>query len=386
MLQSVPDHVLVDLIDQYLDDRQSLGRTSQVCRSLNDTLCEPSYWRTKLIARFGPDASLYHPQFRERFDSSISTTDSEDGGHPKDVYGATHVLEQRFTSGSFCSRGRVYHSNPITCIVMDGSNVYVTDNSGQVLLLCQGEEPTLIPFHSLPSPSSCISIIKNERFCAGHLDGCISWFGIEEPASIIQVHSGRVTALSQLGSLTLSVSSKDQSLRLTDAEKQTECQARKLSADAAPNTVAALSENSAMVGCRDDRCRVYDFRVSGLPVQTIELIDWCLCVEAAPNNPFHVRASDKAVHLFDLRTIESPIETRHMNRRLISKFKSDSTLRLVSCSLDGHLRVSSLENADSRVTSLFCSDDFVLATDFDRTNLCCGGMNGKLELFTFHVF
>jgi WD40 repeat protein len=80
----------------------------------------------------------------------------------------------------------------------------------------------------------------------------------------------------------------------------------------------------------------------------------------------------------------APLESRHRGRRLISKFKSDGSLRMVSCGLDGEIKVSSLESLESTVTSIYSDDDYLLAVDFNRTRLICGGMNGLIEVFSFN--
>jgi WD40 repeat protein len=95
------------------------------------------------------------------------------------------------------------------------------------------------------------------------------------------------------------------------------------------------------------------------------------------------RASDKAVKTFDTRFPTMFIEERHRSSRLISRFKSDGKLRLVSCGLDGHVLVSSLEQRIELPVSLHSEDDYILAIDFDRTMLACGGINGKFSVFTF---
>jgi WD40 repeat protein len=112
--------------------------------------------------------------------------------------------------------------------------------------------------------------------------------------------------------------------------------------------------------------------------------DWCLCVEPDPFNTHIFRASDKAVKVFDTRNPSECIEERHSGRRLISRFKSDGKLRLVSCGLDGHVLVSSLEERKCvKPVSLHSENDYILAVDFDRTRLACGGINGKFSIFTF---
>ena len=127
--------------------------------------------------------------------------------------------------------------------------------------------------------------------------------------------------------------------------------------------------------------RILDFR-SGDYVTILPMEDWSLCVEADSSDTV-IRASDRAVKTFDLRLPEQPIESRHNGRRLISQFKSDSKLRLVSCGLDGQVLVSSLESNHCQPSPVHSCDDYILSIDFDRTRLACGAINGKYNLFTF---
>ena len=383
--EPMTDHVLLDMIDRFLDGSiEVLCRSSQVCRDWNDALSGNILWRTKLKSRFGKDPSLYHPKYRDLFDST-STSGSESDLDLKEVYAATHVLERRFSRGTFTSRGRYFMDNPITCIGMSGSCAYVADSQGNLRKF----DTSIIPdfeenkCHCLEFTSPVSSMITTDfgLKATGHSDGTIR---ASNSSLAVKSHEGRVNALVSVGeSGVLSVSPRDASLALTDLVGNCVSQVRHLHVDSAPNTIACSDTNTTIAGCRDDACRIYDLRAPGGPVALVALSDWCLCVESSGQNPYLFRASDKAVHLFDLRNPSGgPIETLHKSDRLVSKFRSDFSLRLVSCGLDGELRISSLES--QQVVSLHSSEDYILATDFDRTTLCCGGMNGKFEIFYFN--
>ena len=385
--EKIPDHILIDMVDQFLEGSvQAICRGSQVCKYWNQAFCETQLWRSKLLSRFGSDPAYYHPQFRDRFDS-VSTTDSDEELGHKEVYAATHVLERRFSGGAFISRERHYHPHPITCLAIRDSAVFLADSRGSVStfdissLPVEGNE-RLAPCVQFSSPVSSIVISDNEFVITGHLDGSIRGSDTLE----IQVHDSRVTDLAIVDNFSLlSVSSRDACISLTDLSDSCVSQMRRLSNESAPTTVAALSPTTAIIGCRDNCCRIYDWRQPGGPASIVEMADWCLCVETSPlpSNPLMFRASDKGVHLFDSRHLSSPVETRHKSNRLISKFRSDFSLRLVSCGFDGELKISSLESQNGDV-SIHTADDYILAADFDRTTLCCGGMNGKIEVFSFN--
>lgn len=111
----------------------------------------------------------------------------------------------------------------------------------------------------------------------------------------------------------------------------------------------------------------WDLRVGNEhPVQNFRHDDWVLMVEAgedqattnAPDrtrssssssssSSHMVRAADKAIHMWDARNPGEKLETRHAHRKLVTRFHSVSRQtaapRLVSCSLDGSVKISSLE-------------------------------------------
>ena len=388
LLAKVPDHVLVDLVENFVGGSvETACRGAQICRSWNDALSSSIFWRSKLRSRFGVRPELYHPEFRERFDST-STASSESGIHPRDVYGATHLLERRFSSGLFGSKERICDDAPITALHMNGS-VAVASNSGGSLTVVPTNSSS--SFDSLPrvqtgSVISCLAGQSDNQIWSAHQDGSIQLWDIQELSQVANhsVHNSRVSGLVATNEKVLTISSKDGTLRVCDISVESVNIAQNFAPDSTPNSIASVDQNLVMLGCRDNTCRLVDLRIreQGLPV--VHLADWCLCVEPCTSNPSHVRASDKAVHLFDLRMLLAPLESRHKGRRLISDFKSDGSLRMVSCGLDGEIKVSSLESLGSAVTSIYSDDDYLLAVDFNRTTLICGGMNGLIEVFSFN--
>jgi hypothetical protein len=399
VIDRIPDHLLVDLLERYLGGAiTAICRTSQVCKSWNLALSDTTFWGTKLASRFGSSSELHHPHFRDRADST-ATTFSEAEIHPRDVYAATHTLEYRFSSGNFTSRDKVFNESAITCLTIVRDTLFASDCTGVIrrIAMDSGFPAMQVPeAQRLNESGSCVNtdspvstlIPFNEKFLlSGHLDGSIRLWQdqLESPTRVV-AHESRVTCAAQSspGEM-VSVSSKDSSLKGIDLTCSRVREIRSFEPEGAPNTVASIDTNLIAVGCRDNTCRLIDTRTRQFSSNmSLNLEDWCLCVEPCTSSPNFLRASDKSVHLFDLRNPSQPADTRHRSNRLISRFKSDSSLRLVSCGLDGEVRVSSLEKPEGTVTSLHAEDDYLLALDFDRTTLCCGGMNGKLQVFSFN--
>merc|ERR1712048_167264 len=113
----------------------------------------------------------------------------------------------------------------------------------------------------------------------------------------------------------------------------------------------------------------------------------------------------------DLRRVGGhPLSTSHRHRKLISRFRADP-LRLASCSLDGCVKVSSLEEPEVRraspfaspesspffgpsaaplglgdgfdVCTLRASSDYVLCIDFDAARLFAGSVDGCVDVYDF---
>lgn len=380
---SIPDHLLVDLMSDFLDGSiRDSCRVAQVCRSWNYAISDKLYWEQRLCSDFGHDQMLYHPHFRDRSDS-VSTEASD--FHPREIYGATHTLEQRFTSGDFQSRSRMYHKGAVTCVVMAEDQVVVGDSKGIISIYdSQIQAPPSGPMRIVSSSPITALTINDRILLSGHSSGGITVWDSPNSGNFLQVHeaSSRISGMVVSDSTLITASTVDGSVRGTDLHTGNEIFVRRFSPDGPPNAITALAPNILFTGCRNNRAVVVDARSdSRNDSLSIPLSDWCLCVEGSPD-PNLVRMSDKAVHLFDLRRIDRSVESRHSSDRLISRFKSDAALRLVSCGLDGQVKVSSLKS--DQVTCIHSSEDYILSLDFSRTTLCCGGMNGKLELYDFN--
>ena len=374
------------MLAQFLDNSiREPCRVSQVCKSWSIALGNEVFWSDKLHARFGADRDLYHPRFRE--------PDVSDFAHPREVYGATHALERRFSTGEFRSRSRSSIDSPVTCIAMATNQIAVGDVKGRIHFydnpdMVDHDSPSTTPTEPVvvetSAPVSCLTY-AGSTLISGHANGLLSVWPIEVGPTVIPVHqqNARVSGIAlSFATSIITASSADQSVRVTDLSTTADIFVRRFAPDAAPNTVSSDGSNLVLIGCRDSKSRLVDLRTSNSCI-VFELDDWCLSVEIS-TDPNYIRASDKAVRLFDIRNPAVSVESRHQSQRLISRFKSDSSLRLVSCGLDGEVKVSSLEAPDTRPTSLWTDDDYILSIDFNRTTLTCGGMNGKFETFSFN--
>lgn len=391
LAQKIPDHLLVDMLSDFIESRdEAFCRTSQVCRSWNRALSDSSFWESRLRSRFGLSTDLYHPGYRDRFESH-STDSSESEAHPKEVYGATHALERRFSSGAFVARSRTCIRATITSACIRDETVFLSDSFGSIYSQSvsppSGGEgnfscPLPSPILTCSCPVSCLSVsVRSFSLVAGLRDGSIlMWPDLTIDPVLRKVHSSRISGLASTADSLIFVSTNDGLLSITDLQTGDVVSNRRFAPEASPNAVSVCGENTILVGCRDNSCRLVDSRTDAAAM-SIPLSDWCLCVEGS--DTFLIRASDKAVNLFDLRNVDNAIDARHRSHRLVSKFKSDQALRLVSCGLDGEVKVSSLESLAAPI-SVHAEDDYILAIDFDRTTMCCGGMRGKLETFIFN--
>lgn len=388
-VHEIPDHILVDVMNEYMDDPLKFQlRMSSVCRRWGEALSDRDLWRTQLQKRFGMSGKFIHPRYRRSIVSSCSAEASWCDVHPKEVYGATHSLERRFSAGIFVSRSRFHMKSVISCVTISPGGIFVGDVRGRISRhrhCPPSAEPIVDGIFASSSPVSALQAPSHiPALLSGHSNGTISIWASSDRASL-QVHdvSSRVSSIVSNSSSIMSVSSIDSSLRLTDFQTGKVSTIRRFSSAAIPNAVALPSSlpNIALVGFRDNCARVIDTRTERDCLK-FSLTDWCLCVEACDDHNLF-RASDKSVKLFDVRSTSNPIEQRHLSDRLVSRFKSDSALRLVSCGLDGEVKISSLE-VDKNPVSIHACQDYILCVDFDRTTLVCGGMSGKVEFFSFN--
>jgi WD40 repeat protein len=169
-----------------------------------------------------------------------------------------------------------------------------------------------------------------------------------------------------------------------------------------------------LTGSHDKTMRLWDIRQGGgrdAQVAQWDQHTWVTCVDFHPTHEHLVFSSDKSVHLWDLRKIDNtPVKSSHKHKKLVSRFRADP-LRLASCSLDGSVKVSSLEAPEVRcvspqtsprsssarapdgfndpssyhVSTLRTSADYVLSIDFDASHLVAGCVDGSVEVYDFSL-
>lgn len=195
---------------------------------------------------------------------------------------------------------------------------------------------------------------------------------------------------------------------------------------------ASPSGHTLVTGGLDRSMRLWDLRSGGEAVATWELHDWAMCVDFHPTSEHTLVSADKAVNMWDLRQPgERAISSMHRHQKLISRFRLDP-LRLVTCSLDGCVKVSSLEepavrhasprssplvsprstplsspqlsptesqllsprvpllgdfgsawSLQDKVCTLRSSKDYILCIDFDASRLLAGGVDGQVHVYNF---
>ena len=376
---ALPDHILFSVIENFVDENlSSIGTVAQVCRDYHNALSNPSFWSLKLYGRF--DAEFFHPCY-----TSTSHID------PRSVYQATHVLEKCFTRGLFSAKSNFRTPNSIiTAIRIHDGNLVVGASDGSVKYVglpndsaAQAADLTgTINSHPDMSGVTCLAPLGCD-IVSGHTDGSLF---VHKPTSPERLPTqlpltSPITSIAGIGDTKVFFSTHG-CIQMYDLETQTRVLTKRTSPDALPNSVSVRG-SVAVIGFRDKKARIIDLR-SGEYVTSIAMSNWCLCVET-DSSDYILRASDRAVKTFDLRSPSAPLDIRHGTNRLISQFKSDSKLRLVSCGLDGQVLVSSLEPSKCFETpqSVHACEDYILTLDFDRTRLACGGINGKYNLFTF---
>jgi len=233
-------------------------------------------------------------------------------------------------------------------------------------------------------------------------------------------HSGRVSAIATCGSgrdVLLSAASDGLVKAWTlEADRFGELLQAFPGHDAAVVSVAAspMGRSIFLSGSHDRTMRLWDMRQVG-EVARWQQRDWVTCVDFHPTMDEQVLSSDKFVHQWDVRRIGStPLSSTHRHKKLVSRFRVDP-LRLASCSLDGSVKVSSLEAPEMRVASplasptvgpspapvfpslldtlrangggdvctLRTSADYVLCIDFDATRLLAGSVDGRVDAYDF---
>eukprot|EP00929_Paragymnodinium_shiwhaense_P028641 TRINITY_DN16569_c0_g1_i3.p1 TRINITY_DN16569_c0_g1~~TRINITY_DN16569_c0_g1_i3.p1 ORF type:complete len:551 (-),score=69.41 TRINITY_DN16569_c0_g1_i3:166-1818(-) len=181
-------------------------------------------------------------------------------------------------------------------------------------------------------------------------------------------------------------------------------------------SLAALPQGGPifLTGSHDRTMRLWDARRgTGQAAEVARWTqrDWVTCVELHPTRDHLAFSSDKSVYQWDLRQPGvAAVAESHRHRKLVSRLRGDP-LRLASCSLDGCVKVSSLEEPAVRcisptpsprsqrewgrltateiweggdeVCTLRASADYVLCIDFDASRLFAGSVDGCVDVYDF---
>ncbi|PFH35524.1 WD domain, G-beta repeat-containing protein [Besnoitia besnoiti] len=161
---------------------------------------------------------------------------------------------------------------------------------------------------------------------------------------------------------------------------------------------------------RDRFVHVFDIRAGELPVASCgRHDDWAMCVHITDGLGDHVfETADRAVHTWDLRRLigdgggrggasartATALVERHRHKQLISGMRLDA-FRLVSCSLDGCVLLSSLENrslstpgedtvpqhTDFSVLRQRGETQWMLGVDFAETKMVTATVDGAIQIY-----
>mmetsp|Transcript_65477 Transcript_65477/g.122160 ORF Transcript_65477/g.122160 Transcript_65477/m.122160 type:complete len:601 (+) Transcript_65477:76-1878(+) len=281
----------------------------------------------------------------------------------------------------------------------------------------------------LPLAHATTDVKEPSVLAAGYSMGQLSAWDLFTGASVAPAgwqtaHAGRIPALASLcGGHTLLSASSDGLVKAWDLNAHrfgelvrtftaTSSRGDGQLVETAGNKVASVAASPRdmglfLTGGHDRQVRLWDSRQANV-VSHWQQHDWATCVDFHPLVTDRVYSSDKCVHEWDLRQLAQPLQSRHRHRKLISRFRLDP-LRLASCSLDGTVKVSSMEAPNMRRASphasrthsgqrgespaelrrgcdaktLCASTDYVLSMDFDAERLIAGGVNGQVDVYDF---
>lgn len=467
-LQELPRELLVDIAEQFLESPVwhlcQLGETSE---HLGKVFNDEALWQGFFETRF---REAEKSPSRKRSSQRQARESSPPGA--RQMYAELHSLEMRFREGLYSARSTL--SNPHKGVpvldlriapgpvstaafaaLRDGSiMVYDLDpenccsSEAEQAACCDAHERSPAkPLQELTGPQGagpalcCLPVElhpSNGRYqsdqsppvtlFAGHALGRLAAWDVPSGCPIVvqpweQAHSDRISALAAFGGEMLLSAGGDRLVKAWDLGTNRFGDARQTFAghEAAVVSVAAspFGRETFLTGSHDRTMRLWDARQgSSSEVAVWRQQDWVTCVEFHPTSPHHIFGSDKSVHQWDLRMAgSSPMTSLHRHRKLISRFRVDP-LRLASCSLDGCVKASSLEDPGVRhasphaspasspvhrpapspgtpqlgaafaenmrdVCTLCSSADYVLCIDFNETRLLAGAVDGRVDAYDF---
>lgn len=449
-LHQLPRELLAEIAEQFLE--------SPVWH-----LCQLGETSPQLGQIFMDDA-LWHKAFQERFrDASTSPRRRSHSRSPSPSarlsYAQFHLLEMRFRGGMYNTKSKLDNPHRGVAVLdlriapgVTSTTAFASLRNGSIMVYdlappvfkddADSDIGTNVtaPTQAAPLRELSPSVAGGPALCcfpielaqsvsapalllvAGYAHGHIGTWDVssQRPLStraLEEAHVGRVSALANIERTLLSASSDNlvKSWDL-DSERFGTQVASFLGHSASVVSLAAAPGGSPLflTGSHDRTVRLWDLRQGGDPVARVQQHDWVTCVDFHPTKIEQVFSSDKRVHLWDLRRPGgNTLSSSHCHRKLISKFRVDP-LRLASCSLDGSVKVSSLEDpsrqrasphpspevsphrgpraspgvpvtafGSSDVSTVRTSSDYVLCIDFDATRLLAGGVDGRVDVYDF---
>lgn len=458
-LEELPRELLVDIAGQFLESPVwHLCQLGEASEHLGKIFNDEALWQGTFETRFG-EAEKSPSRKKQRASSPTSS---------RQMYAELHLLEMRFREGRYSSRSSLGNphkgvavldlrlspgpfSTAAFAALRDGSiMVYDLDPKPGVDQECHEPQPAK-PLQELTGaegagPALCCLPVEVPRasdnssetsplmLFAGFALGRLSTWDLQAGRPLVvqsweQAHTGRISALAALGTVNsggctaLLSASGDGLVKAWDigADRFGDLRQTFAGHETAVVSVAAspLERSTFLTGSHDHTMRLWDARQQdGGAVASWRQQDWVTCVDFHPTSSHTIFSSDKSVHQWDLRkTGSGPVASLHRHRKLISRFRVDP-LRLASCSLDGCVKVSSLEDPGVRhasphaspmnsptmgpssppalpdlhthlaenasdVCTLRSSADYVLCIDFDATRLLAGAVDGRVDAYDF---
>eukprot|EP00928_Gymnodinium_smaydae_P038950 TRINITY_DN26733_c0_g1_i1.p1 TRINITY_DN26733_c0_g1~~TRINITY_DN26733_c0_g1_i1.p1 ORF type:complete len:607 (-),score=142.89 TRINITY_DN26733_c0_g1_i1:161-1981(-) len=466
-LQKMPKELLVDIARQFLSapvwHSCQLGEASP---DLGKVFLDDSLWEQFLEGRLSRGCP---PRGASKRSSSgrLLGLRRQSSERARESYAQLHQLEARFRGGQYAARGTLDHPRAGAAVLdlrvaaaegFNASVAFAASRDGSVVAYDLGhplfggfslhEEngpPRAASLCDLSprfagGPALCVlPVLSGEAsettaaapvLVAGYSMGRLAAWTLPDgrhatPEHWETAHHGRVTSLAALsgGGAVLSASS-DGLLKAwsLDNERFGHPLETFSGHGSAVISVAAnpFDDNIFLTGGQDRSVRLWDRRQSSSAGAVARWLqqDWATCVEWHPFEAGAFLSSDKRIYQWDMRTTGgSPLRSAHSHRKLISRFRADAH-RLASCSLDGCVKVSSLEEAEVRVASpkgspasspsfapseaptvlpgsdsfsldggevctMRTSSDYVLCIDFDDTRLLAGSVDGRVDVYDF---
>ncbi|KEP61942.1 UNVERIFIED_CONTAM: WD domain, G-beta repeat-containing protein [Hammondia hammondi] len=180
---------------------------------------------------------------------------------------------------------------------------------------------------------------------------------------------------------------------------------------AAIQSIACERESGLVfTASRDRMVHIFDFRAGEHPVASCgRHDDWAMCVQVPDGLGARIfETADRAVHSWDLRRLlgdfqqsaadrdqtAKALAERHRHKQLISGMRLDA-FRLVSCSLDGCILLSSLENRELGTQDSSCVEQqtdvsvlkrggttqWMLGVDFAETKMATSTVDGAVQIY-----